>query len=233
MNNSLRYRWELPEKMDEPTVPADDVYEALRELEVINKYLGGYSVMLSALKKLNLKEEVSIMDIGCGGGDMLRALSGYAEHHNIKVNQYYGIDFNPKIISYAKEKSTCFPKIKYITRDIWNDSIFDFKPDIITSSLFCHHFDNIELIGLIVRMHKLCNRAIIINDLHRHWIAYHSIKLLSNTFSNSYLVKYDGPLSVARSLKRKEWEWILQEAGITNYQINWKWAWRWQIIIHK
>jgi SAM-dependent methyltransferase len=233
MSEMLKNRCELPEKMDEPTVPAEDVYEALDELEVINKYLGGYSVMFGAMKKLKLKNEVTIMDLGCGGGDMLRALSSFTEHHNIKVNQFLGIDINPKIIAYAKEKSICFPKIKYITRDIWNDSIFELKPDILISSLFCHHFNNHELIGLIARMKKICNKTIIINDLHRHWIAYHSIKMLSNAFSKSYLVKYDGPLSVARSLKRKEWEWVLNEAGIVHYEINWKWAWRWQIIIYK
>lgn len=233
MNNSLRYRWVLPEKMDQPYVPADDVYQALRELELVNRYLGGYSVMFDALRKLDIKDEVSIMDIGCGGGDMLRAIYGYSEQHDIKVSHFYGLDFNPKIIRYAKEKSLCYPKIKYITRDIWNDSIFECNPDIVISSLFCHHFDNIELIGLVGRMFKLCKKAVIINDLHRHWMAYHSIKMLSTVFSKSYLVKYDGPLSVARSLKRAEWEWVLKEAGITDYQINWKWAWRWQIIINK
>jgi 2-polyprenyl-3-methyl-5-hydroxy-6-metoxy-1,4-benzoquinol methylase len=223
----------MPEKMDEPSVPADDVYLALRELEIINKYLGGYNVMTDALDKLGLKKEFTLMDLGCGGGDMLRTVCRFANSNGFKLKKAWGIDINPFIVDYAMQRSEEYPQISYIQKNIWDETLFDYKPDVVVNSLFCHHFNNLELIGLLKRMYELCGKAIIINDLHRHWIAYHSIKALSQTFSKSYLVKYDGPLSVARSLNKREWEWILGEAGITNYQINWKWAWRWQIIIRK
>jgi hypothetical protein len=66
-----------------------------------------------------------------------------------------------------------------------------------------------------------------INDLHRNAVAFYSIKLLTKLFSNSYLVKNDAPLSVARGFKRKELEKYLEAADINNYEIQWKWAFRW------
>jgi len=82
-------------------------------------------------------------------------------------------------------------------------------------------------------MNELANKAIVINDLHRHWFAYYSIKMLTKLFSKTYIVKHDGPLSVARALTKSEWEQVLNEAGVTNYSITWRWAFRWLIVIHK
>ena len=82
-------------------------------------------------------------------------------------------------------------------------------------------------------MYALATHAVVINDLHRHWFAYYSIKAITAVFSKTYLVKYDAPLSVARALTRSEWEEILRLADIRNYSLKWRWAWRWELIIEK
>jgi hypothetical protein len=78
-------------------------------------------------------------------------------------------------------------------------------------------------------MHHNCRMGFFVNDLHRNFLAYHSIKWLTKLFSNSYLVKNDAPLSVQRGFKRKEWETIMQRAGIPFCSVEWKWAFRWLI----
>lgn len=229
MYNNLK-RSTLPEKMDDPSVPRHEVEQALRELENVNKYLGGYSVILDALEKLSRKKkEISIMDIGCGGGDVLRKIASWAKNRNLEVT-LIGVDCNPLMTQYAKSMSLNFPNISYRTISVWDLSE---TADITMNSLFCHHFDDNDLVRLIRKMNELSTYAVVINDIHRHWFAYHSIKWITGTFSKTYLVKYDAPLSVARSLKRNEWIEILKFAEIKNYNINWKWAWRWQIIIPK
>ena len=70
-----------------------------------------------------------------------------------------------------------------------------------------------------------------INDLHRHPFAYYSIRILTSLFSKSYLVKNDAPLSVLRGFKKKELSALLDKAGISNYTIQWKWAFRWLVIV--
>jgi len=69
-----------------------------------------------------------------------------------------------------------------------------------------------------------------INDLHRHPLAYYSIKFLTSIFSRSKLVKNDAPLSVARGFKRKDWVWLMNESGLKAGLIQWKWAFRYLII---
>jgi hypothetical protein len=80
-------------------------------------------------------------------------------------------------------------------------------------------------------MHENSRSGFFINDLHRHPLAYHSIRLLTCFFSKSYLVKHDAPLSVLRGFKKKEMEELLNSAGIQHYKIQWKWAFRWLVIV--
>ncbi|RYD54440.1 MAG: methyltransferase domain-containing protein [Sphingobacteriales bacterium] len=229
----LSVRSILPEKMDAPGVPAHETQQALRELEVVNELLGGYNVILQALEKMDWPDrEVIIMDLGCGGGDILRSIANWAQKKNRNV-KLIGIDWNPVMTAYASGKSKQYSSISFKTMSVFDDALLNEKADITTSSLFCHHFDKVELVGLVSRMYRLADMAVIINDLHRHWIAYHSIKWITAAFSQTYLVKYDAPLSVARSFTRQDWRETLSEAGIANYSLSWKWAWRWELIIKK
>lgn len=223
----------LPEKMDEPGVSENEIHQALSELETINRLLGGYNVIFNALSQLEWTgQPVSIMDLGCGGGDMLRAIAKWALRNKRKV-RLIGVDRNKIMTDFATQHSKEFSNIRFVTLDVFDDALMLEKADITMNSLFCHHFDNDELSHLVKGMYKLSSRAVIINDIHRHWFAYHSIKIITSLFSKTFLVKYDAPLSVARSLTRKEWKDILHSAGISNYKLRWMWAWRWQIIIKK
>jgi hypothetical protein len=103
--------------------------------------------------------------------------------------------------------------------------------DITTCTLFTHHFTDSELVQLLKGLKTKSNLAIIINDLHRNPIAYHSIKLLTKLFSKSPMVQNDGPLSVLRAFARADWERIFEEADIRDFQLSWHWAFRWQVII--
>jgi len=233
MAPNLGERSRLPEKMDDPGVPEKEVFQALRELETINTYLGGYSVILSALNKLHWpKKEMVIMDLGCGGGDTLRAIARWAKNKNRRV-KLIGIDRNPLMTAFAARQSGDFPNIRYLTCDVFDDNLATHRPDITMNSLFCHHFDDDALTRLIKRMYQLSSHAVIINDLHRHWFAYHSIAVLTRLFSRTYLVRYDAPLSVARSFKKEELRQILYQAGIRQFNLTWRWAWRWELIIKK
>ncbi|CAN5381850.1 class I SAM-dependent methyltransferase [soil metagenome] len=231
--NDFSHRSQLPEKMDEADVPFREIHQALNELETINRLLGGYHVILNALDQLQWsKKPVTIMDLGCGGGDMLRAIAKWAAKKGRNVN-LIGVDRNQVMINFASGKSTSFSNIRFVCADVFDDVLLNENADVVMSSLFCHHFDDPDLIVLMQRMNLLASKAVIVNDIHRHWLAYYLIKFLSWAFSKTYLVKYDAPLSVARSLTRSEWESILLKAKLSGFMLRWMWAWRWQLIIKK
>jgi len=223
------------EIMDNLSVAGKELDQALNELDVINHLLGGNAVTFSALDKLVRQMQhqeaiITIADLGCGGGGMLRLVAKWANKKNLKFS-LFGIDANENVIGFAKRNSREFANIKYLSQDIQSPEFTNHSYDLILATLFLHHFTRDELIQIFKKLASMATYGIIINDLHRHWFAYHSFKFISGIFSRSPMVKSDGPLSVLRGFKRKELIAILQKAGITNYKLRWRWAFRWQLII--
>lgn len=228
---SFAHRSQKKELLDGDNIPFHHIKKNMQELGVINVKLGGHAISIAGLKKViaqtNFTLPIQIVEIGCGGGDNLQAIKTWADKNKIAV-VLTGIDLNPECILYAqglKENSD----IKFICSD-YRQVQFDNVPDVIFSSLFCHHFSNNELATMLQWMKVNTSTGFFINDLHRHRFAYYSIKLLTTLFSNSYLVKNDAPLSVLRGFTKQEWKNIFYNAGITNYQCLWKWAFRWLMI---
>ena len=177
------------ELLDGEGIPFADIAQTMRELNTINTLLGGHAITLEGFKKLAKdKKEITVCEIGCGGGDNLVAIVNYCKVY------------------------------------------FENKPDIIFSSLFCHHFTDEALAFQLKWMTENTEKGFFINDLQRHWLAYYLIKILTNLFSNSYLVKNDACLSVARGFIKSDWKNIFSKSGIENYKISWKWAFRYLIV---
>lgn len=222
-------RADISELLDGDELPADDLQLNLQELEIINKWLGGHSITVKAIRSLAAGEkQLHICEAGCGGGDNLNAIANWCRRHGINA-RLTGIDIKPAAIAYAERNTG--GKVDLICSDI-RDVRFSIKPDIIFSSLFCHHFSNTELKDILTWKMENCRRGFFINDLHRHPLAYHSIKWLTRAFSSSYLVKHDAPLSVRRGFTRREWELLLRHSGI-RATIQWKWAFRWLVMARK
>ncbi len=242
------------EIMDEFSLGGEAMAQTLRELRFINQWLGGNAVTMQGLDILNLprrpvrpaggqageaissseprsgKSGLTIADLGCGGGDMLILMAEWARKRGIVAN-FTGIDANDYIIDYARQHTADFPEIDYRNLNVFSPEFGQQPYDIATCTLFCHHFTDDELIELFRNLKQHVRLGIVVNDLHRHWFAYHSIKWLTKWFSKSYLVKNDAKLSVQRSFRKSDWQRILSKAGIKNYQIGWRWAFRWRLVI--
>jgi 2-polyprenyl-3-methyl-5-hydroxy-6-metoxy-1,4-benzoquinol methylase len=230
----LKNRASGPELMDDLTLASDDLRQNLDELETINTWLGGYQPVLNALSRLRKRfstgQSLRVADLGSGGGDTLRYIADWARKNGVMV-ELTGIDANQFMLDYARAKSRDYPEISYQQFDIFSSEFKTQPYDVLTCSLFCHHFDDAELVALLRQWQQQAQVAVVINDLHRHWLAYHSIKWLTRLLGGSYLVQHDAPLSVARAFRRADWQALLAQAGITDYELRWRWAFRWQLII--
>jgi 2-polyprenyl-3-methyl-5-hydroxy-6-metoxy-1,4-benzoquinol methylase len=223
------------ELLDREDIPFADIKQNMQELDFINAKLGGHKITLHGVKtiikkmknKNRMNEKLSILEIGCGGGDNLRVIKNYCEKKNIAV-RLSGVDVNPHCIEFARSRKEN-EGIEFISSDYKLANPFP-KPDIIFNSLFCHHFTDKEMIEILSWMKEHSGVGFFVNDLHRHPFAYYSIKWLTKLFSRSYLVKNDAPLSVLRGFKRKELEMFNVQCFIFNAQLKWKWAFRWLLI---
>ncbi len=227
MFSQRSYKSEL---LDAEDIPTEDLYQNLRELDFINTYLGGHEVVLKVLRQFTIQNNTKIYEIGSGGGDNLRAIANWAKKQDFTL-ELGGIDLKKDCIDFAKQHtentSIDWQECSYEAADFSKS-----KPDIIFNSLFCHHFKDEQLVEMLRWMNENTNQGFFICDLHRHPLAYYSIKLLTSLFSKSYLVKNDAPLSVLRGFSKAEWINLLKKAGIQNYKIKWYWAFRWGIWVN-
>lgn len=230
-NRLLKHRSYKKELLDGEGLPFADIKRNLQELDFINRHLGGHDVTLDGVVSIIQQRPVmnralTIVEIGCGGGDNLRAIKAWAAHIKLPV-QLLGIDINEECIAYARLQGRN-EGIQFVHSD-YRSAAFPAKPDVVFSSLFCHHFTDEELVWQLRWMRQSAQLGFFINDLHRHYLAYGSIKMLTAVFSKSYLVKSDAPLSVKRGFKRGDWARLFAEADIATYTCRWRWAFRWLV----
>ncbi|MGM0580092.1 MAG: methyltransferase domain-containing protein [Bacteroidota bacterium] len=227
----LSYRSEEEEIMDDLSDNSPSLYQALKELDIINHWLGGNAITLNTVKKVfkAVPQKVwQIADLGCGSGEMLLKIAKWCRSQNIKV-QLHGFDANPNVIAYAEEHCKDYPEISFHAENIFSEDFKNKKFDVICCTLFLHHFPQKDLVKLL-KQFKLQSEKVIINDLHRHYFAYYSIKWITRFFSKSPMVQNDACLSVWRAFTKKDWKEILQLAEIKNYELVWRWAFRWKLV---
>ena len=221
------------ELLDAADIPFADIQQNMLELDKINHLLGGHRITLKGIRSLipTNSTAICICEIGCGGGDNLKVIYDYCKKRNIQIS-LIGIDIKQTCISFAAENNTGLP-CRWICSDYELVNFENNPPDIIFSSLFCHHFSNQSLMTMLQWMQQNSRVGFFINDLHRHPLAYYSIKGLTRLFSKSYLVKNDAPISVERGFIKKEWKNLCAMAGIKPVSIQWQWAFRHLIVYNK
>jgi hypothetical protein len=201
---------ELPEMMD-GDCSYEDFRDCLRSLETVNRWLLGYRPTLAWLKRLSrgLPDPVHIVDVGSGGGDLLRQIAGWARRRGIAV-QLTGIDLNPYAARAATESTPKELGIEWVTVDA-----LEYRPrkpvDIVVSSLLAHHLEDEEIVAFLRWMEATAQLGWFINDLERSkwssrmfgWVRWHR------------LVRHDGPVSFRRAFREEDWVQLLAAAEVS------------------
>jgi 2-polyprenyl-3-methyl-5-hydroxy-6-metoxy-1,4-benzoquinol methylase len=229
---SFTKRSDQKELIDDLNCDGDELRQTLRELKTINKLLGGNHVTTNGINQLLSRatsNKIAIADIGCGGGDMIRVMHHWSQKKRLNAS-FVGIDANPNTIVMAADNLRELRNVHFEASDVFDSAFQKRQVDIVTCTLFTHHFTDEELIRMFRSFKNKARIGMVINDLHRHPLAFFSIKILTRFFSKSRLVINDAPISVQRGFKKKELEEILHRAGWENYRISWHWAFRWQVL---
>ena len=233
---SNKYRSQQVEIMDDLDFQGEEMKNLLGDLKYVNKWLGGNKVTLDGIEKLlrgnSKKEPITILDIGCGDGQLLRNCAKYAENNNLKL-KCIGLDFNKNILEYAENQSKDFPNIKFQKVDVFLEEELIPNCDIAVCTLFLHHFSDESIAELLKILLKKSNNGLVINDLQRSRIAFNLFKIVSNLFLKTDTAKHDGLVSIARGFKKDELEHISKKIPNQKSEIHWRWAFRYQWILKK
>ncbi|MGM0933067.1 MAG: methyltransferase domain-containing protein [Bacteroidota bacterium] len=230
------FRTKQAEIMDDFELGGEELEKVLKDLENINKWLGGNKVTLSGIKKIQRenpqKQEWNIVDVGCGNGAMLREIAQWGKKNNIKL-RLTGIDANSHAIYIAEKLSGNYPNIEFITKDVFSEAYRKQNFDIVLCTLTLHHFTDPQIIELLKIFHKQAKYGVLINDLHRSKIAYRLFQAFCAFFINNEIARKDGLTSILRGFKKSDLERFSAKIPESQAEIKWKWAFRYQWIIQK
>tara|TARA_R110002126_G_scaffold290205_1_gene446656 strand:- start:5594 stop:6307 length:714 start_codon:yes stop_codon:yes gene_type:complete len=233
---NTKHRTDESEIMDDFALEGEVLRDALDKIAKINQLLGGNKLTLLGVKQLlnnrSHLDEITIVDIGCGNGDMLRTLAEYGIQNDFKFN-LIGIDANNFTVEHAKSLSVKYKNISYRCEDIFAPSFKTLTYDIVLCTLTLHHFKDAEILKSMNTFYKNSRFGIVINDLHRSSIAYRLFQGLCFVFQLNDMSREDGLISILRGFKKQELIEFSKKLDFKNYTIHWKWAFRYQWIISK
>jgi SAM-dependent methyltransferase len=213
--------------MDTERVDEADLARCLRDLERVNVASLGYRPTLDFVNRATAgRHRTSVLDVGCGGGDMLRRLHSFCRRRGIEA-ELTGVDLNPAAIATARAETPPDAAIRYVVGDATSPEHGSF--DVIVSALFAHHLDDPSLLRFVQWMEGNSRLGWFINDLHRHWVPYRSLQALFHLLPVHRFVLNDGPVSVRRAFSRGDLSALAAAAGLaaSDVEIRWWFPFRW------
>ena len=217
------------EIMDDVSIHGEPLDAALRELTIINRWLGGDTTsrkgVQSMLRRIPATSAISILDAGAGGSDLVNALDGI--HPAIRITS---LDLNLGACRYS---ASIAPGLQVVQGSLLALPFKTGAFDLVHVALVLHHFSEPELRSILMDLSSLARRGIIINDLRRSAFAYIGIKALTALFSRSAMVRNDGPISVRRGFLRHELVRLCSTIPGMTITIRRTWAFRWCVCLMK
>ena len=203
---------ELPEWMDEACT-YEDFRACLVDLGQVNRLTLSYRPTLAFLDAVAAGipgQALRIVDVGSGGGDMLRCVERWAEGRGVQV-KLTGIDLNPYAARAARERMPASSAIQWITGDAFT---YADPVDVVLSSLFTHHLEEPAIVRFLAWSEAVARYGWFVNDLCREAVPYKLFGWWAKAMRWHRFVQHDGPVSFRRSFREDDWERMLSEAGI-------------------
>jgi SAM-dependent methyltransferase len=198
----LRARATEPEQLDEG-VPEAEALRSLADLRFVNRWLGNRRRLLRALRP-HLPPGSRLLDVGCGSGDVPAFLQARLPGPLLAV----GVDVKALHLRAAP------PSVRRVVSDVRRLPFPDRAFDVVTASLFLHHFDEGDLPGILAGLHRLARRALVVNDLHRARVPYLFGRAAFPLFFRSRVSVEDGLLSIRRGFRAHELRAAFARAGL-------------------
>jgi ubiquinone/menaquinone biosynthesis C-methylase UbiE len=190
-------------------VPEEETLRSLADLRFVNRWLGNRGALLRAVRP-HLPPGARLLDVGCGSGDVPAFLRARVPG----VASAVGLDVK------ALHLRRVPPSVRPVVGDVRRLPFADRSFDVVTASLFLHHFDAHELPGLLAGLHRLARRAVVVDDLQRALVPWLFGRFAFPVLFRSRVSVADGLLSIRRGFRPRELHAAFAAAGIENVSVR-------------
>jgi SAM-dependent methyltransferase len=219
----LRTRAREPEALD-VGVPPDEALRSLADLRFVNRWLGNRGRFVGAvLPYQESSARPRLLDVGCGSGDVTaalrRALGGRLAAAAVDIKLLHLQAAPPELL-----------------RVVADARRLPFAPgafDVVTASLFLHHFDEHTLPELLRGLYALARRALVVNDLRRARVPYLFGKAVFPLLFKSRVSVEDGLISIRSAFREADLREAFAAAGVPSVRIERNWPYRLLVVAEK
>lgn len=222
--------------MDDLSLGGAELREALGQLRVLNRIFCASAPTLYGVRRLweaaGKPNRFSILDIGAGSGDVNRRLLRWADANGIELTVTL-TDITEEACQEARRQFLDDPRVQVKQGDLFK--LPEACADVVTGTQFVHHFASEELPFVVGTMLRASRAGVVINDIHRHWIAWAAVWITARLISGNRYILNDGPLSVAKGFREADWKQLKEAMGLTAEEMQYAWRplFRYAVVIKK
>jgi 2-polyprenyl-3-methyl-5-hydroxy-6-metoxy-1,4-benzoquinol methylase len=221
MPTDLVRRHRQPEIMDTPDLPPARFVQTLKGLGRVNLVTRSSRLMwpdVKATARRHPDRPIRVLDVACGGGDVLIALWRAAQRAGLRV-EFAGCDLSATAVSYAKEAAVqAGAPIAFFQHHVTKDALPE-DYDLIMSTLFLHHLDEDGAISFLREAAAKTRDRIVIQDLVRSRLSYWFARLGTGVLLLNDICREDGRTSVEGAFKPAEARRLAEKAGLDGAEI--------------
>jgi 2-polyprenyl-3-methyl-5-hydroxy-6-metoxy-1,4-benzoquinol methylase len=189
------------------TALPEDAEASLADLIRLNRWLGGHRVICYLLRQVVGRDQsFSLLDVGAASGDAGRMIC--RRYPRARVTS---LDCNPRNLQWA-----CAPKL---VGDAFSLPFADGSFDFVFSSLFLHHFSEVQVEALLREFARVARRAVLISDVERHQLARWFLPATRWLCGWNWLTVHDGSVSVRSAFTRTELLGLARKAELRNIDV--------------
>lgn len=207
---SLHARTRETEQLDEGVSEAE-TRRSLADLRFVNRVLGNRRRLWSVVRPyLDRSEAPRLLDVGCGSAD----IPAYFQRRCRRPLVAVGLDLKWRHLREVP------PTIAAVAGDVTAIPFAPRSVDVVTASLFLHHFDDERLPALLRDLYDVARHALIVNDLERHAVPYWFGRFVFPFLFRSRVSVNDGLVSIRRGFTPMEIKRLFAEAGIPGARVT-------------
>lgn len=224
--SSLRVReTRRQERMDDPGCDQVMLERTYQQFDTVNRVVSGWRrLYVSALRPvLATRPRPTLLDVGCGGGDIPRRLAAWAARDGLRL-EVTAVDPDPRAIAFARRHPG---PVDY--QQVSSTELADAgrRFDVVVSNHLLHHLDPASLASLLDDSERLARRLALHNDLRRSRAAHTAYGVVTRPFARSSFLHEDGLLSIRRSYRPAELAgvrpgWTVQRHGVSRLMLCWE-----------
>lgn len=203
----------VAELLDSDAGSQAEVAASLADLRRINRWFGGASTLCALLERVAARvgrQELSLLDVGAGSGDIAEAAGVYLAQKGITLSATL-LDLSPTHFRNGNSPKVAGNALALPFRDA--------SFDVVACSTFAHHLEPEQIVQFANEALRVARVAFVINDLERH-PAHLALVYAGFPLFRSHITRHDGPASVRRAYTASELESLLRQSNASSVELS-------------